>query len=185
MDAEQTSDTGGAHADGARAASLEALFRDHHAAVFRAAFRVTGNAGEAEDALQTVFLNLLRRGGAAEQLAEAPRRYLARAGINAALDALRARRGDASLETVAEPAGDPAALDADVWRGQVRARLRAALAKLSPRAAEMVALHYFEGYRNVEIAAIFSTSASAVGVTLHRARQRLKAELGDIAHDAQ
>ena len=37
---------------------VEALFREHHEQVFRAAYRVTGNAVDAEDVLQTVFLRL-------------------------------------------------------------------------------------------------------------------------------
>ena len=41
--------------------SLEAIFREHHGAVYRAAYRITGNAADAEDVLQTVFTRLLRR----------------------------------------------------------------------------------------------------------------------------
>ena len=35
---------------------LEQIFRENHALVFRAAYRITANAGDAEDVLQTVFL---------------------------------------------------------------------------------------------------------------------------------
>jgi len=41
--------------------TLETLFREHHGAVYRAAYRITGNAMDAEDVLQTVFTRLLRR----------------------------------------------------------------------------------------------------------------------------
>src|ERR1017187_9073724 len=41
-------------------ADLDLIFR-HHSTVFRAAYRVTGNASDAEDVLQTVFMRLLRR----------------------------------------------------------------------------------------------------------------------------
>src|SRR5262245_2071476 len=40
---------------------LETVFRRHHEAVFRAAYRITGDAMDAEDVLQTVFTRLLRR----------------------------------------------------------------------------------------------------------------------------
>ena len=40
---------------------LDLIFREHHSTVFRTAFRVTGNASDAEDVLQTVFMRLLRR----------------------------------------------------------------------------------------------------------------------------
>ena len=41
------------------ARDLEVIFKEHHGMVFRAAYRVTGNAGDAEDVLQTVFLRLV------------------------------------------------------------------------------------------------------------------------------
>ena len=40
---------------------FEELFREHHALVFRTAYSVTGNAQDAEDVLQTIFLRILRR----------------------------------------------------------------------------------------------------------------------------
>lgn len=42
---------------------VERLFRAHHGLVFRTAYRITGNATDAEDVLQTVFLRLMRRDG--------------------------------------------------------------------------------------------------------------------------
>jgi DNA-directed RNA polymerase specialized sigma24 family protein len=46
-------------------ADLERIFREHHGLVFRAAYRVTGNADDAEDVLQTVFLRMMKRGALA------------------------------------------------------------------------------------------------------------------------
>ncbi|MGD0268453.1 MAG: sigma factor, partial [Candidatus Sulfotelmatobacter sp.] len=63
---------------------LGTIFRAHYGLVFRTAYRITGNAGDAEDVLQTVFLRMLRRGRGAEPL-ENPESYLRRAAINAAL----------------------------------------------------------------------------------------------------
>ena len=42
----------------------------------------------------------------------------------------------------------------------------------------MFALRYFEGYDNGEIARLMGTSALVVGVTLHRARAKLRKEIG-------
>ena len=168
-------------------AAIDAAFRDHHRAVLRAAFRIVGNAADAEDVLQAVFMNVLKRArGQSHQpidLGEQPRPYLARAAINAALDLLRKRTRVVDAAAAPEPASDAAGSEADVWRSELRRRLRVALSRLAPRAAEMVALRYFEGYSNVEIAALLNTSASAVAVTLHRARQRLETELEDFEHE--
>jgi DNA-directed RNA polymerase specialized sigma24 family protein len=42
----------------------------------------------------------------------------------------------------------------------------------------MFALRYFEGFGNAEIANLMKTSPLVVGVTLHRARARLRKEIG-------
>ena len=170
--------------------ALDLAFREHHRAVFRAAFRVIGSVADAEDVLQTVFLNVLRRSRRSEdptgRLGDQPERFLVRAAINAAIDVLRSRKpaADGDAEAVVEPTA-AADHEDEVWRSELRARLRSALAQLAPRSAEMVALRYFEGYGNVEIAAALNTTASTVAVTLHRARQRLKAHLGGLEHEQQ
>ena len=43
--------------DTQRATELEKAFLEHHEMVYRAAFRITGNASDAEDVLQTLFLD--------------------------------------------------------------------------------------------------------------------------------
>ena len=58
---------------------LEEIFQAHHDRVFRAAYRVTGNASDAEDVLQTVFLRLLKHGHTFTGVDDAGR-YLHRAG---------------------------------------------------------------------------------------------------------
>jgi len=59
---------------------LEQAFRAQHRLVFRTAYRVTGNAADAEDVLQTVFLRLLRRNIDASPM-ENPESYLRRAAV--------------------------------------------------------------------------------------------------------
>jgi RNA polymerase sigma-70 factor, ECF subfamily len=162
------------------AGDVESLFRQHYDHVFRAAYRVTGNALDAEDVLQTVFLRLVRRKGELD-LGPNPGGYLHRAAINAALDLLRAR-GKSNLVPIEETADLPASPhggpESERASREVQRALRAALAKLSPNAAEMFALRYFEGYDNHEIASLLGTSKLVVGVILHRTRARLRKELG-------
>jgi RNA polymerase sigma-70 factor, ECF subfamily len=154
------------------------IYREHHERVFRAAYRVTGNATDAEDVLQTVFLRLLRldRG---TLVAEGLPSYLHRAAVNAALDVARRRATlrAAPLED-AEPIRDRAPEpDRGAESRETREVLRRALLTLSPRAAEMFCLRYLEGYTNREIARMLDASWSTVAVTLHRARARLRAEI--------
>lgn len=161
--------------------ALEDLFRHHHDQVFRAAYRVTGNALDAEDVLQTVFLRLVRRKGGLD-LGPNPGSYLHRAAINAALDLLRARGksnrvtiDDAAPELVEHHRLSP---EAQHTSREMKRAVRSALTKLNPNAAEIFVLRYFEGYDNHEIAALLGTSKLVVGVILHRTRAKLRKELG-------
>ena len=70
---------------------FERTFREHHDLVYRAAYRITGNAEDAEDVLQTLFLRLLRRERALDAEAN-PKGYLHRAAVNIALDIVRLRK---------------------------------------------------------------------------------------------
>ncbi len=77
-------------------ADLEQIFRENHAMVFRAAYRITGNPSDAEDVLQTVFLRMLKRDPGAEPVGNMPS-FLHRAAVNAALDLVRARQNIRSV----------------------------------------------------------------------------------------
>ena len=162
--------------------SLETLFREHHERVFRAAYRLTGSAADAEDVLQTVFLRLAGRGGAID-LSPSPAAYLHRAAVNASLDLLRAKSAakrvaldDVASEIVESPSRSPEAQQVD---RELRRLIRAAISRLGATAAEMFALRYLEGYGNAEIAQLLGTSQMTVGVTLHRARTRMRKEIGE------
>jgi RNA polymerase sigma-70 factor (ECF subfamily) len=159
---------------------LEQVFRDHQQRVFRAAYRITGNAQDAEDVLQTVFLRLARR-ESGELPVDNLSSYLYRAGVNAALDLLRVRRGTASVPIEDAESLLPAALSGSPDRTdearELRAWLRRALARLRPRAAEVFTLRYLEGQDNHDIARMLGISRVAVAVSLHRTRHRLRHEL--------
>lgn len=164
--------------------SLENLFQRHHDRVFRTAHRVTGSAADAEDVLQTVFLRVAR-GQESAAAVENPEGYFARAAINASLDLLRSRKRSKlvaidDIENRASAAAfvskhNPAKSQED---RELRELLSDALSRLGPTAAQMFALRYFEGFANGEIAQAMNTSALVVGVTLHRARARLRKEIG-------
>ena len=168
---------------GAQANDLEALFQQQHDRVFRAAYRVTGSAADAEDVLQTVFLRLAR--GSEPVTPENPDGYFARAAINASLDLLRARkRSRAVAIDDIENRSAPIELvssrtpESNQEDRELRGLIREAVSKLGPTAGQMFALRYFEGYDNGEIGRMMNTSALVVGVTLHRARTRLRKEIG-------
>jgi len=163
---------------------VETLFELHHDRVFRTAYRVTGSAADAEDVLQTVFLRIAR-GQEGADAADNTEAYLSRAAINASLDLLRSRKRSnaVALDDVENHASvsqfvsqqNPETHHQD---RELRKLIREAIAKLGATAGQMFALRYFEGYGNAEIAGIMNTSPLVVGVTLHRARARLRKEIG-------
>jgi RNA polymerase sigma factor (sigma-70 family) len=167
------------------AAALDALgemFEAHSERVYRAAHRITGNAADAEDVLQSVFVRLARRDQkAGEPLAgDQAVGYFYRAAVNAALDVVRSRQraGWAPLEDVDTAPGraefEP---EREHRLKQLRKALRLAISRLSPRSAEIFTLRYFEGLTYQQIAASTGHSSGLVAVLLHRTRARLKKEL--------
>ena len=160
---------------------LEKLFQAHHSRVFRTAHRITGSAADAEDVLQTVFLRLVK-GQHDYDLSQNAEAYLSRAAINASLDLLRSRTRARSVGL------DDVNADALASRMKIRkwntpiANFRHWFARLfrvsGKTAGEMFVLRYYEGLDNKEIAAIMNTSPLVVGVVLHRARTKLRKEIG-------
>jgi RNA polymerase sigma-70 factor (ECF subfamily) len=179
----------------ARNAELEdlgALFRDHHKTIFRIAYRMTGSQSDAEDVLQTIFLRLTPK-RAPFDLSPNPEAYLHRAAVNASLDLLRSRTrsNSVSLDVIdysQSPKLSVASPEEDFADVELRELIRQAVAKLEGRAATAFALRYFEGYDNARIARVLGTSQMVVAVTLHRARIRLRKEIGTYLekhHEAQ
>jgi RNA polymerase sigma-70 factor (ECF subfamily) len=159
---------------------LEQVFREHHGRVFRAAYRITGNSSDAEDVLQTVFLRLVRQGWPDASIGNVAS-YLHRAAINCALDLVRMRRDSqrVALEDLQPVLSGDARLEPDRRQSsqELGTLLRRAIARLTPKSAEIFALRYFEGYDNPEIARMLGTGVTNVAVTLHRTRGQLQSEM--------
>jgi RNA polymerase sigma-70 factor (ECF subfamily) len=147
------------------------LFERHYETVFRAALRVTGNAADAEDVLQTVFVRLLSASRDIEDVA-LPNAYFRRAAVNAAVDVLRRRelRAESPYDNEAShPAVQPSLL--------LKERLRRALAILDRDDASLFLLRHVEGLSVEELAVMFEIEKNNVTVRLHRIRIRLQAEI--------
>lgn len=144
--------------------------------VFKAAYRVLGNAAMAEDVQQDVFLRLIEQ--PPQDVASWPA-YLAAAAVRAAIDQLRHQQRWwrlVPLWRVHAPAHAASAEEAGVHDERAR-RLRAALATLPRRQAQCFGLRYLQGMDIDAIAAALALSPNNVNVTLHRARSRLEALL--------
>lgn len=146
--------------------------------VFRAAFRVLGDAALAEDVQQDVFLRLLEQ---PPRNVDSWPAYLTAAAVRRAIDRQRQQRRWWHLLPIwREQAPETSASTEDLGLAAERARqLRAALAQLSPREAQCFSLRYLEGMAIDDIARVLAITSNTTHVTLHRARRRLEARLGD------
>jgi RNA polymerase sigma-70 factor, ECF subfamily len=148
------------------------IFEAHHGMVFRTAYRITGNAADAEDVLQTIFLRMLRQAPSDSALTQ-EESYLRRAAVNASLDIIRQRQASRNVplnEATAQPAQPKAGTGLEDC-------LRRALENLTERSAEIFALRYFEDFSNPQIAGALNISQVLVAVSLHRTRRQLQKEI--------
>jgi RNA polymerase sigma-70 factor (ECF subfamily) len=144
------------------------VFEAYHGLVFRTAYRITGNAADAEDILQTIFLRLLRGNDSVVN----EESYLRRAAVNVSLDLIRARQSARAV-----PLDDRALPGAERSGDELKDCLRMAFASLSKRSAEIFALRHFEGLSNQQIGEALNMSSILVAVTLHRTRRQLQKEI--------
>lgn len=142
----------------------------HGAAVYRLALCRLQNTADAEDVYQDVFLRLLEE-ESRDWDGEYLKAWLLRTALNRCVDVqrFRLRRPVLPLDQVPEiarSAGDEAA---ELWE---------AVARLPEGERTAVHLHYAEGYRTGEIAAMLRVPAATVRTRLRRARMKLKDLLG-------
>lgn len=142
----------------------------HGAAVYRLALCRLQNAADAEDVYQDVFLRLLGEGDRDWDV-EYLKAWLLRTALNRCVDVqrFRLRRPVLPLDQVPEVARPVDEAAAELWE---------AVSRLPERERTAVHLHYAEGYRTEEIAAMLGVPAATVRTRLRRARMRLKNLLG-------
>jgi RNA polymerase sigma-70 factor (ECF subfamily) len=150
---------------------FEKMFREHYRFVYRTAYSMTGRAEDAEDVLQSLFLQLLRR-ELPPQLKDNPKPYLYKAAVNLSLNLIRSRKRLILTDSFEHAA---------VCRqpDDLQSRLLEAVAQLTPNAIEILILHYVHGYSDKEIAKLLGRSRGTIAVTLFRSRARLKKLIGD------
>jgi RNA polymerase sigma factor (sigma-70 family) len=167
---------GGEPADGfaSQGDLISGLFRAHAIALVRVATLLLGDQQSAEDVVQDALFGLYRGlPGLRDRSKALP--YLRASVINGSRSVLRARKR-AALRGVQH---DPPVWSAEsaAMAGEDRKALLAAVATLPRRAREVLALRYYLGLNDHEIAAALGISRATVSSTASRALAKLAREL--------
>jgi RNA polymerase sigma-70 factor (ECF subfamily) len=168
------------------AEAFEEIYYTYKDDVYTACMRMLGNAAEAEDAAQEVFVRLLRVLPRYDVARASFRTWLLTITTNYCYDMLRKRRGgelsmddeDNEAVTVTLRSSDPTPEQAAL-SNEFHARVQQMLDRLSPDDRQMIVLRYWFDHGYEEIAEATGQTVSAVKSRLFRARQRLADLLGD------
>jgi len=173
--------------------ALEPLMERFASRVYRVAHGVTGNAPDAEEVVQDVFLTLFRKAASFEGRA-ALGTWLYRIAVNTALNKRRGKRAqvEASLEDYlprytadGHREGDRSFLLADwslmpdevLLSQEGRGVVRAAVERLPAHYRVVLVLRDVEELSSEEVAEIVGDSVASVKSRLHRARMALREQL--------
>lgn len=153
--------------------AFEALYRSSRDDVYAYVAGLLRDRAAAEEVTATAFERAYRKRRRFDPARGSGRAWLFGIARNAALDELRRRKHHAEL------AADPVDLDElstheDAERREARLLLATALAALTPRERELVALKFFAGLSNAEIGEVVGISESNVGTRLHRVIEKLR-----------
>ena len=149
--------------------TMETLYRRYESAVFRFAWGLSGDRGEAEDIVSETFVRLMTRAPKIEM--QTALAYLLAIARNTYLSRLRRRRLEVPLpEEMQAPERDPEG------RLEEQSRLQSVIDSLGAlpegeRAALLLRIDHDLSHE--EIACALGISVGAVKVRIHRARLRL------------
>ncbi|OYX31826.1 MAG: RNA polymerase sigma-70 factor [Caulobacterales bacterium 32-69-10] len=161
-------------------AAVQALVARKLPRMLALARRMLGDAGEAEDVAQEVFVRAWKQAPKWTPGAGKFDTWMHRVALNLCYDRLRRRRE----QPMAEPPEqvDPSTgAEQGLQDADVSKRVEAAVAALPERQREAVVLCHYQDLTNIEAAALMGVSVEALESLLSRGRRALRAALTDMA----
>ena len=152
------------------------LFDEHHAPLFRFAYRLTGSVADAEDIVQACFLELLRPACSYDPERGPLRTWLFGVVRN---QSLKRRRQKAALSL--SWTQDTPSPEHEILRFEIEEVVRRAVLILPPLQREVLILAHYEQMPLAEIAEILDIEVGAVKSRLQRARASLRETLSAYA----
>jgi RNA polymerase sigma-70 factor (ECF subfamily) len=158
--------------------SLEALYGRYGSACYGLARRVLHDEQLAQDVVQEVFLTVWRDAGRFDASRGGFSSWLLSMTHHKAVDAVRReenhRKRRTTAELLEERPGDDLEVHDEVWSTLRRERVRTELSLLPEAQKEALALAYFGGYTQREIAGITNTPLGTVKTRMLLGMRRLK-----------
>jgi RNA polymerase sigma-70 factor (ECF subfamily) len=151
------------------------LFDEHHSALYRFAYRLTGSAADAEEIVQECFLGLLRPTCSYDPKRGSIRTYLFGAARNQSFKRLR------QTGLPEEPAARDQSPESELLRAELKDVVAHAVMQLPDTQREVLILAHYEQMPLAEIAHITDLELGAVKSRLQRARASLKDTLAAYA----
>ncbi|MDR0341935.1 MAG: sigma-70 family RNA polymerase sigma factor [Nocardiopsaceae bacterium] len=168
--------------------ALAVLYRRHGSICYRLARRILVNDSLAEDAVQEAFTGLWRDPAAYAPGQGGVRGWLLGMTHHKAVDFVRRetaqqrrQQAHAAQRALDLPADDPAAA---AWQGILAKKVRAALAELPGEQRQALALAYFGGYTQREIAQLTNVPLGTVKTRTFAAMRRLQQRLAELGYPA-
>jgi RNA polymerase sigma-70 factor, ECF subfamily len=175
--------------------SFDGLYEMYRMPIYRFACALAGDAGDAEDLFQEVWLRAataFRKGAGAREDAGDARSWLFAIAANAHRDNLRKRRIRGLFfreraRSMAEAAADGdrgwdvprAEAGAGESRSDIRGCLRRAVARLPGKERRVFVLKDIEGFKHAEIGRMLGIPEATVRTLRHKAVKRLQRELAE------
>jgi RNA polymerase sigma-70 factor, ECF subfamily len=163
-------------------AAFATLVRRYQQPIYNAAYRVLGNADDAADTAQAVFLKVAERLGGYD-----PRfrffSWLYRIAVNESLNLLRRNGREDPLDDAVEIPG-PRSADPE-WQlagAQVSRRVQDALMRMKAKDRMVLTLRHFSECSYREMGTILELDEKTVRSRLFEARRRLRGLLEDLQH---
>jgi RNA polymerase sigma-70 factor (ECF subfamily) len=178
-----------ARARGGDADAYRVLVERHSRALFRLAFRMTGNESDAEDVVQESFLRAYRQLGKFDERASFGT-WLYRIATNCSLDLVRSRKRRSEQMAPADPERDDLSMDPvlnlpaldptperSALSTEVRERVAEAMNDLSPTERTAFVLRHFEGMCIEDVSRVLECQPGAAKHSVFRAVQKLRRAL--------
>lgn len=148
------------------------LYKAYSKAMFNVCLRITGNDGDAEDALQEAFISAFRN--LENYRGDAPfGAWLKRITVNKAINMLKKRKHEMLEDD--EDWDIPEENDESAYREELTVeRVRKAIHQLPDGYRSVLSLYLLEGYDHEEISEILGISESTSKSQLNRAKNKLK-----------